>query len=100
MGNISGGKGRPRATPSRHSFENNHGFYAQDSFRWTPRLTLNFGMRWDYFGVVGEKNNLFYQLDPTSATDLSPTSQLYNKDLSITSPELASHTTFSVKEEQ
>jgi len=23
-----------------------------------PRLTLNFGLRWDYFAVVGEKNNL------------------------------------------
>jgi hypothetical protein len=64
----------------RHSFENNHGFYIQDSFRWTPRLTLNYGLRWDYFGVVGEKNNLFYQLDPNSPSDLSPTSQLYNKD--------------------
>jgi outer membrane receptor protein involved in Fe transport len=43
---------------TRHTFENNFGFYAQDSFRLTPRLTLNYGLRWDYFGVVGEKNNL------------------------------------------
>jgi hypothetical protein len=42
----------------RHTHENNFGFYAQDSFRVTPRLTLNYGLRWDYFGVVGEKNNL------------------------------------------
>ncbi len=27
----------------------------QDSFRWTSRLTLNFGMRWDYLGVPGER---------------------------------------------
>ncbi len=41
----------------RHTFENNFGFFAQDSFRVTPRLTLNYGLRWDYMGVIGEKNN-------------------------------------------
>jgi hypothetical protein len=43
---------------TRHTFENNFGFYVQDSFRATQRLTLIYGLRWDYFGVVGEKNNL------------------------------------------
>ncbi len=43
---------------TRHTFENSFGFYVQDSFRVNPRLTLNFGLRYDYFGVVGEKNNL------------------------------------------
>ena len=33
-------------------FENSHGVYVQDSFRVTPRLTFNYGVRWDYFGVV------------------------------------------------
>jgi hypothetical protein len=71
----------------RHSFENSHGLYVQDSFRWTPRLTLTYGMRWDYFGVVGEKNNLFYQFDPTSDAVL-PAGQLYNKDLNNFAPRL------------
>jgi hypothetical protein len=43
---------------TRHTFENSFGFYAQDSYRITHRLTLNYGLRWDYFGVVGEKKNL------------------------------------------
>ncbi len=43
---------------TRHTYENNFGFYAQDSYRITPRLTFNYGLRWDYFGVVQEKNNL------------------------------------------
>src|SRR5208337_3898523 len=43
---------------TRHTFENNFGFYAQDNFRLTSQLTLNYGLRWDYFGVVQEKNNL------------------------------------------
>ena len=70
----------------RHSFENNHGFYVQDSFRLTPRLTLNFGVRWDYFGVVGEKDDLFYRLDPSTATNLTPTGQLYDKDYNNFAP--------------
>jgi Carboxypeptidase regulatory-like domain/TonB-dependent Receptor Plug Domain len=50
----------------RHTFENSFGFYAQDSYRATARLTLNFGLRWDYFGVVGEKNNLLSNITSTS----------------------------------
>jgi outer membrane receptor protein involved in Fe transport len=48
----------------RHSVENSHGLYVQDSFRMSPRFTLNLGMRWDYFGVISERNNLFYRLSP------------------------------------
>ena len=43
----------------RHTSENGLGLYAQDSLRLTPRLTFNYGLRWDYYGVVKEKNNLF-----------------------------------------
>jgi hypothetical protein len=49
----------------RHTFQNNHGLYVQDSFRWTPQLTLNLGLRWDYFGVLGEENNLLFRFVPT-----------------------------------
>ncbi|MCU1270856.1 MAG: hypothetical protein JWN74_2150 [Acidobacteriaceae bacterium] len=51
----------------RHTAENNYGFYIQDTFRATSRLTLNYGLRWDYFGVVSEKNNLF-----SNATTANP----------------------------
>lgn len=43
----------------RHTAENSYGFYVQDTYRLTPRFTLNYGLRWDHFGVVSEKNNLF-----------------------------------------
>src|SRR5215469_3841651 len=43
---------------TRHTFENNFGFYVQDGFRATSHLTFNYGLRWDYFGVMKEKNNL------------------------------------------
>ena len=78
----------------RHTSENSHGIYLQDSFRWTPRLTLNFGMRWDYFGVVAEKNNLFYQFDPASGLlsqvgSSGGPSHLYNPDYNNFAPRVA-----------
>ena len=73
----------------RHMFQNNHSFYVQDSFRWTPRLTLNMGLRWDYFGVVGEKNNLLWTFDPANGGDNVPTRELYNKDYNNFAPRLS-----------
>jgi len=76
----------------RHTVENSHGLYIQDEFRWTPRLTVNYGMRWDYFGVVHEKNNLFYQMSAANGgTELqvgSPggPSGLYNSDYNNFAP--------------
>ena len=72
----------------RHTSENSHAFYVQDSIRWTPRLTLNLGLRWDYFGVTNEKNNLFYRFDPTSEEEV-PTGQLYGKDYNNFAPRIA-----------
>jgi hypothetical protein len=74
---------------TRHTYENNFGFYAQDSFHLMPRLTLNYGLRWDYFGVVGEKNNLLSNITNLDAVDDTFTltqvgqpglSSLYNPD--------------------
>ena len=74
---------------ARHTFENSFGFYAQDGFRLTPHLTLNYGLRWDYFGVVGEKNNLLSNVTSFNLTGgtftLTPVGQpglssLYNPD--------------------
>ena len=73
----------------RHTFQNSHGFYVQDSFRWTPRLTLNYGVRWDYFGVTGEKNGLLWAFDPANGGDNIPTKQLYAKDYNNFAPRLA-----------
>ena len=79
----------------RHESQNSQGLYVQDSFRWTRRLTVNYGVRWDYFGVPSEKNNLFYQLDPSNGGTLvqvgasgGPAS-LYNKDYNNFAPRLS-----------
>src|SRR5262249_54644704 len=79
----------PPGDALRHTVENSHGFYIQDSFRVSPRLTLNYGARWDYFGVVSERGNAFYQFDPTGlggAGDVNQVGQLYDKDLNNFAP--------------
>ncbi|MBV8207787.1 MAG: TonB-dependent receptor [Acidobacteria bacterium] len=50
----------------RHTYENNYGAYVQDTFRASARLTFTYGVRWDYFGVIGEKNNLFSNITATN----------------------------------
>jgi hypothetical protein len=57
----------------RHTHENSEGLFVQDTFRLSPRLTINYGLRWDYFGVVKEKNNLF-----SDATNLDPVAQTFS----------------------
>lgn len=93
LAGVPSGGGQRRGNTLRHTFENSHGFYIQDSFRWTPRLTLNLGLRWDYFGVVGEKDGLFYRFDPNNldpAIQNTPqTGQLYNKDYNNFAPRLS-----------
>ncbi|MGA2457184.1 MAG: TonB-dependent receptor [Terriglobales bacterium] len=56
-GYVDGGS-QYSGNSTRRTFEDNFGFYAQDNYRLTPQLTFNYGLRWDYFGVVQEKNNL------------------------------------------
>ena len=79
----------------RHEAQNNQGLYVQDSFRWTKRLTVNYGLRWDYFGVPSEENNLFYQLTPAGGGTLVQVgakggpSSLYNKDYNNFAPRVA-----------
>jgi outer membrane receptor protein involved in Fe transport len=82
----------------RHTAENNYGLYVQDSFRITPRLTVIYGLRYDYFGVVHEKNNLFSgitALDPANAmftltqVGTGGLSQLYNSDKNNFAPRLS-----------
>ena len=41
---------------SRSNRYNEFALYAQDNFKATARLSLNFGLRWEYFGVQHNKN--------------------------------------------
>src|SRR6266581_2482839 len=73
----------------RHTFQNSHGLFIQDSFRATARLTFNYGVRWDYFGVTGAKNGLMYTFNPANGGSNDQTNQLYAKDLNNFAPRVA-----------
>ena len=51
---------------NRNTFENSNGAYLQDSYRATRRLTINLGLRYDYFGIMQEKHDMFTNVDPTT----------------------------------
>ena len=53
---------------NRNTFENSEAFYLQDSYHMTHRLTINLGLRYDYFGIVQEKHDMFTNVDPTTGS--------------------------------
>ncbi len=99
-GNVGGGN-QLRGDSRRYTFQNSHAAYFQDNWRLAPSFTVNLGLRWDYFGVIGEQNGLFSLFDPDlqAAPDGSCvaavcpvarlTNQLYPKDYNNFAPRVS-----------
>jgi hypothetical protein len=83
-----------QGSSTRYSYQNSSGAYFQDSWRATNRVTVNYGVRWDYFGVVGEKNHQFSNFDVVTGA-LVPVgtsggqATLYPKDFKNFSPRVS-----------
>ncbi|MGA2351915.1 MAG: carboxypeptidase regulatory-like domain-containing protein [Terracidiphilus sp.] len=78
----------------RYSYQNSGGAYLLDSWRMSSKITVNYGVRWDYFGVIGAKNNAFSifnvktgGLETIGAADAP--SSLYPKDWTNLAPRLS-----------
>jgi hypothetical protein len=66
-GQVDGGSSAEGAS-TVYSFQNANGAYFMDAWRMTSTITVNYGVRWDYFGVVGAKNNDFSLVNLTETT--------------------------------
>ena len=85
-GDLSGGTENFGNT-SRNTHQNNVGLYLQDGIHVSSRLTVNLGLRWDYYGVIGTDGNQFSIYNPSIG--LVRPSQLYPKDLNNFAPRLS-----------
>jgi outer membrane receptor protein involved in Fe transport len=93
-GNISNGGSQFAGDSQRTTHQNNSGFYVQDNWRFSRKLTVNAGLRWDYFGVIYEDKNRFSLFNPTTQSLVlvgqgGGPSSLYPRDLNNFAPRLS-----------
>lgn len=85
-GGLSGGTENFGDT-SRVAHQNFMAFYIQDGYHLTSQLTVNVGLRWDYFGVLSTDGNRISNYNP--AVGLVQPGQLYPRDLNNFSPRVS-----------
>ncbi|MEO6803205.1 MAG: carboxypeptidase-like regulatory domain-containing protein [Granulicella sp.] len=82
-----------RTTPlgNREQTLAEYGFYVEDSFKLTPKLNIDYGVRWDIYGTPNAADHLIYNWDPSTGNvivdpaALSKVSALYPSTITVKS---------------
>ena len=79
---------------NRNTFQNSQALYAQDSWRVSHTFTLNLGLRYDYYGLIQDKQGNFTNilLDPSTRTGtavLTGSGRLYQPDYKNVAPRVS-----------
>ncbi|MGI4755675.1 MAG: carboxypeptidase regulatory-like domain-containing protein [Janthinobacterium lividum] len=74
---------------AREQTLNEYGFFAQDSFKMTPKLNVDYGVRWDVYGTPTAADHLMYNFDPATGSvivdpaAITKVSPLYPKNINV-----------------
>ena len=70
----------PNYTSLRHLIQNNYAAYAQDAWKLTRNVTVNLGVRWDYYPATNERDGL--ELTPI-LTNNNPIATVFNPNTTL-----------------
>ena len=80
------------ATGERQYSSSDYAFFAQDDWKFRPNLTINLGLRWEYFPPLtdksGQQSNLFFGPNGLVDSVVRPVNRLYNSDWNNFGPQL------------
>ncbi|WP_187143248.1 TonB-dependent receptor [Terriglobus albidus] len=80
---------RTNPLPAREQTLSEYGFFIQDSFKLSPKLNIDYGLRWDIYGTPTAADHLMYNFDPATGNvivdpaGLSKVSPFYPKTITV-----------------